>query len=198
VLACRPDGCYALIITEVTCFFGSVWLLRLERGCAAMISRRTFLGTTSTGLLAGAPPEDREARKPRRKLAIITTEWRERSHAWHMGDRFLVGYPIEGKWHQPSLEVVSAYIDQFPTNDLSRQRSREFGFTIHSTIAEALRCGGGKLAVDAVLIIGEHGKYPTNKLGQHLYPRYEFFKQVADVFRKDGRALPVFNDKQPT
>jgi hypothetical protein len=46
-----------------------------------------------------------------------------------------------------------------------------------------------------VLIIGEHGKYPTNKLGQVLYPRYEFFQQVVEVFKKDGRALPIFNDK---
>jgi hypothetical protein len=160
-----------------------------------MISRRSFLGTTSTGLLAGAPPADTAEKGPRKKLAIVTTEWRERSHAWHMGDRFLVGYPIEGKWHQPALEVVSAYIDQFPKNDLSRKRAKEFGFTIHPTIAAALRCGGDKLAVDAVLIIGEHGNYPTNKIGQHLYPRYEFFKQVTEVFRKDGRALPIFNDK---
>jgi len=40
--------------------------------------------------------------------------------------------------------------------------------------------------VDAVLIIGEHGNYPVNKLGQRQYPRYEFFNQVAEVFRRDG------------
>ena len=44
-----------------------------------------------------------------------------------------------------------------PTNDLSRKRAEEFGFPIFPTIAEALRCGGKELAVDAVLIIGEHG-----------------------------------------
>jgi hypothetical protein len=160
-----------------------------------MISRRTFLGATSGGLAASVPVDADDAPKPRKKLAIITTEWRYRSHAWHMGERFLVGYPTLGKWHHPPLEVVSAYVDQFPKNDLSRKRAREFGFQIHSTVAGALRCGGDRLAVDAVLIIGEHGKYPTNKLGQTLYPRYEFFKQAADVFRKDGRAVPIFNDK---
>ena len=46
-----------------------------------------------------------------------------------------------------------------------------------------------------MLIIGEHGDYPKNEFGQTKYPRYEFFKQVTDVFRKDGRAVPVFNDK---
>jgi hypothetical protein len=160
-----------------------------------MISRRTFLGASAAGLTAVTPGEAPADSKPRKKLAIITTEWRERSHAWHMGDRFLVGYPIEGRWHTPGLEVVSAYIDQFPKNDLSRKRAEEFGFKIHPTIAAALRNGGDKLAVDAVLLIGEHGDYPTNKIGQRLYPRYEFFKQIVEVFRKDGRTTPVFNDK---
>src|SRR5439155_19771174 len=55
--------------------------------------------------------------------------------------------------------------------------------------------GGSELAVDGVLLIGEHGKYPTNEKGQHLYPRYEFFQQIVDVFRSCGRTAPVFNDK---
>jgi hypothetical protein len=112
-----------------------------------------------------------------------------------MGERFLVGYPINGKWHRAPLDVVSVYVDQTPANDLSKKRAEEFGFAIYPKIAEALRCGGDKLAVDAVLIIGEHGDYPTNKIGQKEYPRYPFFKQVTDVFKKDGRAVPVFNDK---
>jgi hypothetical protein len=161
-----------------------------------MITRRTFLAATAaavtlplTGAADGAP------RAGRKKMAIVTTEWRFGSHAWHMGERFLVGYPLKGKWHQPELDVVAAYVDQKPDNDLSRQRAEEFGFKLYPTIAEALRCGGDKLAVDAVLVIGEHGKYPRNELGQTQYPRYEFFKQVTEVFAKDGRTAPVFNDK---
>ena len=130
-----------------------------------------------------------------RRMAVITTEWRYHSHAWHMAERFLVGYPSRGRWHTPALEVVSAYVDQFPEKDLSRQRAAEFGFPIYATVAEALRCGGNKLAVDAVLLIGEHGDYPKNEFAQTQYPRYELFKQVTDVFRSDGRSVPVFNDK---
>ena len=63
-----------------------------------------------------------------------------------------------------------------------------------ASIAEALRCGGDRLAVDAVLVIGEHGDYPDNEIGQKKYPRYEFFRKVVEVFRKDGRTAPVFND----
>ncbi|MBM3242338.1 hypothetical protein FJZ31_39230 [Candidatus Poribacteria bacterium] len=93
------------------------------------------------------------------------------------------------------MKVVSLYVDQRPEGDQSADRAREFGFSIYPTIAEALRCGGDKLAVDAVLLIGEHGDYPKNELGQILYPRYEFFKECVKVFEEDGRSVPIYNDK---
>lgn len=163
-----------------------------------MLTRRNFLNGVGTGLAATAWPYPCVAQNPdegRKKLAVITTVWTEGTHAWHMAERFLVGYPIRGGWHRPKLDVVSAYVDQTPKGDLSRGRAREFGFTIYPTIAEALRQGGKTLAVDAVLVIGEHGKYPVNAIGQKQYPRYEFFRQVVDVFRRDGRTVPMFNDK---
>ena len=107
---------------------------------------------------------------PRKRLAIITTVWRYLSHAQHMGDRFLVGYPWEGKWHRPAIDVVALYVDQKPNDDQSTERARDFGFKVFPTIPEAFRCGGGELAVDGVLIIGEHGNYPQNDKGQILYP----------------------------
>lgn len=131
----------------------------------------------------------------RKQLAIITTFWDWRSHANHMSERFLNGYPRDGKWHRPEIDVVSAYVDQRPETDLSGDKADRHGFVIYPTIAEALRQGTDKLAVDAVLLIAEHGDYPDNEKGQKLYPRYDFFEQIVDVFRKDGRALPVFNDK---
>lgn len=131
----------------------------------------------------------------RKRLAVITTVWWKPSHAWHMAERFLWGYPERGRWHKPPIDVVSAYVGQYPKNDLSRSRAKEAGFTIYPTIAEALRCGGDKLAVDAVLLIGEHGEFPINELGQKLYPRYEYFQEITKVFRQDGRSVPVFNDK---
>jgi hypothetical protein len=161
-----------------------------------MVTRRAFIGTVGAGLAGATTSMATEPSSGQRKrMAVITTVWRYHSHAWHMAERFLVGYPINGRWHRPAFDVVAAYVDQFPNNDLSRKRSAEFGFPIFPSIAQALRCGGEKLAVDAVLIIGEHGTYPKSAFGQTKYPRYEFFKQVTEVFRKDGRAVPVFNDK---
>ena len=160
-----------------------------------MLNRRSFLGATCAGLAAGPLAAYSQPRTVRKRLAVVTTEWRYQSHAWHMAERFLVGYPVDGAWHKPPIDVVAAYVDQKPKNDLSSKRAKEFGFPIYPTIAEALRVGGKKLAVDAVLVIGEHGNYPKNELGQTLYPRYEFFKQVTAAFKEDGRTVPVFNDK---
>ena len=82
------------------------------------------------------------------------------------------------------------YIDQKPEGDQSAERAKEFGFTVYPTIAEALRCGGDKLAVDAVLSIVEHGDYPRNEKGQILYPRYEFFKQSSRCSRRTAARFP--------
>ena len=130
-----------------------------------------------------------------KRIAVVCTIYRYLSHAQHFADRFLVGYPYEGRWRHPDMKVVSLYVDQKPQGDQSRDRAREFGFEVYPTIAETLRCGGDELAVDAVLIIGEHGDYPRNEKGQILYPRYEFFKECVKVFEEDGRAVPVYNDK---
>ena len=130
-----------------------------------------------------------------KRIAVIATIYRYLSHAQHFADRFMVGYPYEGRWHRPDTQVVSLYVDQRPEGDQSTDRAREFGFSVYPTISEALRCGGDKLAVDAVLLIGEHGEYPRNERGQVLYPRYEFFKECVKVFEEDGRAVPIYNDK---
>lgn len=153
-----------------------------------MLTRRTFLGTTaaaSTGLGQAGP----------KRIAVIATVYRYLSHAQHIADRFLVGYPRDGAWHRPPMQVVSLYVDQKPANDQSKARAEEFGFRVYPTVAEALRQGGNKLAVDAVLLIAEHGDYPRNEKGQILYPRYELFEQCVKVFEEDGRAIPVYNDK---
>jgi hypothetical protein len=155
-----------------------------------MLTRREFLGSTALFPLAAAA----QGSNPRR-VAVITTIYRYLSHGQHIGDRFLVGYPHDGTWHMPNVKVVSLYVDQKPDGDLSQERAKEFGFRVYPTIAEALCCGGDRLACDAVLIVGEHGNYPRNEKGQTLYPRYEFFEQCLKVFNASGRSVPVYNDK---
>jgi hypothetical protein len=130
-----------------------------------------------------------------KRIAVVGSIYRYLSHVQHIADRFLVGYPLGGAWHRPDMKIVSLYVHQKPSGDQSQERAKEFGFQVYPTIAEALRCGGDKLAVDGVMSIVEHGEYPRNEKGQVLYPRYEFFKEIVDVFEKDNRAVPVYNDK---
>ena len=153
-----------------------------------MLNRRDFLITT-----AGLPAIAAAMQQPQRtlRLAVITTVYRYLSHGQHIGDRFLVGYPIDGTWHKPNIQVVSLYVDQKPEGELSGQRAAQFGFRVYPTIAVALCCGGNHLACDAVLIVAEHGDYPDNEKGQKLYPRYEFFQQCLAVFKSSGREQKV-------
>lgn len=157
-----------------------------------VVSRRRFLqiGAGLAGAISlGAVPAQRK------KIAFLGTEIRTHSHPQHFLDRLALGYTWKGGWHEPTLDIASIYIDQFPEGDLTHDRVKKYGLTLFPTIRDALTLGGDSLAVDGVVIIGEHGTYPRNELGQTLYPRYEFFKQVVQVFEESGRSVPVFNDK---
>ncbi|MBI3683734.1 MAG: hypothetical protein HY235_25450 [Acidobacteria bacterium] len=131
----------------------------------------------------------------KKRVAGIVTEYRFWSHADVILGRILGGYSANNVHTEPRTRLVSLYTDQVPPNDMSRDLAARHGFRICTTIREALTSGGGKLAVDAVVFVGEHGNYPFNELGQHLYPRYELFNQVLDVFEQGGQPVPAFFDK---
>jgi hypothetical protein len=129
-----------------------------------------------------------------KKVAAIVTEYRLHSHADVIVGKILEGFNYDGG-AGPNLKVVSMYVDQFPDGDMSRALAKKHGFKIYDKIADALTLGGTDLAVEGVLCIGEHGKYPENDKGQRLYPRRRFFEAVMDVFARCKKAVPVFNDK---
>jgi hypothetical protein len=162
------------------------------------LSRRQAMGSITAGLAAPMvlSHDDKPHAPNRPRIAAVVTEYRKKDHGQGIVDRFLEGYGWQGRHHRPALDIVSLYVDQTRPGDLSKERaSRHPELTIYPTIAQALTRGEQKLAVDGVMIIGEHGRYPRNERGQWLYPRYEFFQQVVDVFRRSGRSVPVFNDK---
>lgn len=128
-------------------------------------------------------------------IAVITTEWRQNSHADVIAGRLVEGYTLDGQGEFPKLKLVSAYTDQIPESDLSRPLAKKHGFQIYDSIAGALTLGGDKLAVDGVVIIAEHGKYPESETGQTQFPKRRFWEEVIAVFEKSGRVVPVFSDK---
>jgi hypothetical protein len=220
-----------------------------------MLTRRRFVGYSalSSAMLAYRPlllGQQAPAQPPLR-LAILGSVYRYQSNMQTLADRFLVGYPYDGDWHMPNVQVVSVYVDQLErqadaapspfqlamtgakvapassakgiagglgrdrtvktqpapektepsekqdsTADLSRARAQQFGFRPCSNIPEALRCGGDRIAVDAVLTIVEQDDYPSNDKGQILLPSYDFFQQCVQVFEDEGRGVPYFNHKQ--
>ena len=132
----------------------------------------------------------------RPKIAAVATIYHKYSHAQHIVDRFLEGYGWNSRHHRPPMDLVSLYVDQVKGDDLSRERAERFpSMKIYPTVAETLTLGGSELAVDGVLLVGEHGDYPTNEKGQRLYPRYELFKEIVAVFEASGKTASIFNDK---
>ena len=131
----------------------------------------------------------------RKKIAAIITEYRPGSHADVIATKYLKGFPVDHGFFDPRVDLASMYIDQFAENDIGRPLAEKHGVPIYNSIVKALTLGGGELAVDGVLLIGEHGDYAWNEKEQHLFPRRYFMEQICGVMATSGRAVPVFNDK---
>ena len=161
----------------------------------SQLDRRSFLGAGSLLGLSLAQSGLAQSTSRRKRIAFLGTEVRTHSHAQHFLDRHAMGYTFGGKWQVPQFDIASVYIDQHPEGDLAPGRIERYKLNAFSSIEEALTLGTSKLAVDGVVIIAEHGKYPDNELGQRRYPRYDWFKKTVRVFEDSGRSVPVFNDK---
>ena len=131
----------------------------------------------------------------RPKIAALITEYRPGSHADVLVGKFLRGFPTDDGLLPLRTEVVSMYLDQVPENDIGRAAAAAYDVPVYQSMPAALCCGGKELAVDGVLLIGEHGDYAWNEKEQHLFPRRHFMEQITGVMSTSGRAVPVFNDK---
>jgi hypothetical protein len=157
--------------------------------------RRDFLGAAIGATLVAASPALAQ-RKRTKSVAAIVTIYRKNSHADVLVGKILNGWKQDGGVG-PDLKLASLYVDQSPDDDMSRKLAQKHGFPLCNSIEQAITLGTGRVAVDGVLSIGEHGDYPWNDKGQHLYPRRRFFKEITDTFERHGKVVPVFNDKHP-
>jgi hypothetical protein len=149
-------------------------------------------------VLTGSAHAQTPATTPQTKrVAAIVTIYRHNSHADVIVSRLLQTDTLDGKGAKSHLQLVSLYTDQIPEKDTSRKLAAEHKFPIYDTVEEALTLGsgGGKLAVDGVLLVAEHGDYPHNAVGNTQYPKRRLFEQIVKVFEKSGRVVPVFCDK---
>jgi hypothetical protein len=153
------------------------------------MNRREFLGA------AAAATQAAQAQGSKKKIACLSSTYHVRSHSDNFITRFLEGYWIHERYYEPPFQVASLWMDQVHPGDIGTRLAQAYGVKKASSIADALTLGTGKLAVDGVVLICEHGNYPHNEKNQQLYPRYEFFEQVVKVFKDSGRSCPVFTDK---
>jgi hypothetical protein len=165
-----------------------------------LLTRRELLGVAGlagvaalTGSVAGAAPQTVPGRP---RIACLVSYWAAPgSHADWILTKLLDGYWWQGA-HTPSrVDIVSVYIHQLDTSLLGQKICRAKNIPIYKTVGEAVTLGGAELAVDGVVIVGEHGDYPTDLKGHWLLPRWWIYQQAIKVFEKSGRSVPVFNDK---
>lgn len=131
----------------------------------------------------------------RKRVAAIVTSYFPGSHADVIVGKFLRGFPTDEGLLPPRTEIASLYIDQVHRRDIGRQVAHKYDIPLYESIRGALTLGGDTLAVDAVLLIGEHGDYATSELGQEMTPRRYFFEQISAVIIAADSPVPVYNDK---
>jgi hypothetical protein len=162
------------------------------------LTRRRWIQTALAAPLLAEPMFGQQpTRRPR--VAVVYTSCYHRSHAHVILENFLTPFLFNGTLTQPTVEVVSLYADQRTGSgrlpDLTDDIVRQFRVPVYRTVREALTLGGRDLAVDAVLLIGEHGNYATSRLGVRMYPRKRLFDDILSVMRHSNRFVPIFNDK---
>ena len=145
----------------------------------------------------GRPLHPGQPTRPR--VAVVATVCQAHTHADIILGKLLDGHHFDGQFHPPSLQVARCFVAQRPADDLSAALTAAHGIDLVDSIRTAILgkgvLGEGDDPVDGVLLIGEHGDYPSNERGQKLYPRREFFAEIAAACQTAGRALPVFIDK---
>lgn len=113
------------------------------------------------------------------------------------------GYEWKGAHVDARVDVASLYLEQLgefaqaagPRPDIGVEIAGRNGVPLFETVAEAVGCGRPGVSVDGVVIIGEHGDYENNEIGQQLYPRRRLFDSAVSAMIGAGRTVPIYVDK---
>ncbi len=166
----------------------------------SLFTRREMLGLTGMAGLAAltgmVPDAVAQTAQKRPRIACLVSYWGlPTSHADWIVNKLIDGYWWKGA-HTPSrVDVVSVYVHQYDTSLLAQKVCKAKNIPMFKSVGEAVTLGGKELAVDGVVIVAEHGNYPTDLRGHWLLPRWWIYQQVMRVFEQSKRSVPVFNDK---
>ena len=127
------------------------------------------------------PPPD----GPKKRIAAITTAYFKYSHADDIITKFIEGYadrraasPAALRGREPARSSSS------PRRDIGRGMAARYGIPLFDSARGGADARAAReLAVDGVLLIGEHGDYPHQREGAAALP-------AAPALRGDRRGLP--------
>src|SRR5579859_4353177 len=131
-----------------------------------MPTRREVL-KAGIGVSMGAMPMEGSgiaipSRSARPKLAVILTQYGAQSHGVCYCTKFLEGKQFDDHYEEPRCDVVAIHLKEISTDDVGVATAAKHHVPMYPSVATALCQGGDTLAVDGVVVVGEHGTYPLN------------------------------------
>jgi hypothetical protein len=170
-----------------------------------MLTRRRFFrysalapATLEFSRSAFAQASGEPSRAPLR-LAIIGSTYHYGSDLQTIADRFLIGYPFEGDWHIPNVQVVSLYVEPKPQAEEGapvRQRAQEdrrTRVTQRPMVAQSvqLRAAAGRRAAAAPAAEEESGPLADLSVSRSKEFGFRLCANIPEALRAGGDQLAV-------
>ena len=162
------------------------------------MTRRNWLGLglAAPALMANAAPEQPcAAAAHRTKAAAVVTVYRYNSHADVLVGRLLSGYSVNAKWAPSHTDVVSLHAEQVTSVDMQPRPGRAERLSNLSVHSGHVDLGRQVARRRWRCVYRRAWGLSDQRRSPDLYPRFELFSQIMDVYEQSGRSVPTFFDK---